>query len=738
MTSEDDLFQHAVDHHRSGRLKEAGELYQQLLAARPGHTEALYLLGVIAHQAGSHAQAVELLCQVLAIAPDDVRCYNVLGLALMELGRDAEAEASFQRGIAIDHAPEILNNLGSLWRKQGRLDEAIAAYQQALAQTPEYANAHYNLGNAWRDKKQLEQAAGCFRNAVNADPEHANSLVGLGQILQAIERPEEAVPFLERALVLTPHDADVHCDLGDALQTLKQLQGAVNQYRRALECNPRLSRAWYSAGCAESSRNEHAAASFCFRRALETDPDRREARHNLGHSLFKLGQVEEALKLFRQAAAAGDPEAAQAAIAVIIPGDPGSGNQAILDARRAWAESHLPPPRSAGRFSRTARSSDGSLRIGYVSAFFQDHNWMKPVWGLINQHDRQRFEIHLFSDGPASGIQHGYRSHPEDRFHDTTGLSAERMAGRIEQSGIDVLVDLNGYSAMGRLPVFALRPAPLIVGWFNMFATTGMSCYDCLVGDDAVIPPEEEGFYSEKIVRVPGSYLTFEVAYPVPDVASPPCSAGRPITFGCLAPQYKITRDVIGRWSAILRQVPDSSLVLKNSALGSPGNRHFVHGLFEACNISPERVRLEGPSDHYRFLQTYDQIDVALDTFPYNGGTTTTEAIWQGVPVVTFCGDRWVSRTSASILRAGGLGEFVGQGLEDYISLAVRLANSPGSRDRLQELRRNMRPQLLNSPVCDTRSFARNMERIYTDPRPVTSCEERKPFGPRMNTNGHE
>jgi protein O-GlcNAc transferase len=152
-------------------------------------------------------------------------------------------------------------------------------------------------------------------------------------------------------------------------------------------------------------------------------------------------------------------------------------------------------------------------------------------------------------------------------------------------------------------------------------------------------------------------------------------------------------------------------LILKNATLVSPCTRQFVHGLFERHQVSPTRVRLEGPSDHYRFLETYGEIDIALDTFPYNGGTTTTEAIWQGVPVVTFSGDRWVSRTSASILQSGALGELVGQGLEDSISLAISLANSP---DGLRDLRRNMRSRLRDSPVCDTQSFARNMERLYT------------------------
>jgi protein O-GlcNAc transferase len=523
-------------------------------------------------------------------------------------------------------------------------------------------------------------------------------------------RAQDAVPVLKRALVLTPDDADLHCNLGDALQTLEQLPDASAAYQRSLQLNPMLSRAWYSSGCLESSRKEYAAAIACFRRALQIHPDWREARHNLGLALFKLGQVEEALDLFRQATAGGDPALPEAAIAVIIPGNPASDNQAILNARRTWAERQLPSQRITKHSSRDINRGDRPLRIGYVSSFFQDHNWMKPVWGLINHHDRQRFEVHLFSDAPASRIQHGYRGHQQDRFYDTTALPNAELCELIEQAEIDVLIDLNGYSAMRRLSVFTLRPAPVVAGWFNMYATTGISTYDYLIGDDLVIPPEEEKFYCEKIVRVPGSYLTFEVTYPMPPVADPPCLTTGAITFGSLASQYKITGDVIEAWSRILQQVPNSSLILKNGALGSAGAREFVLGLFERLNVPLKRIRLDGPSDHYLFLETYSEIDIALDTFPYNGGTTTTEAIWQGVPVIAFVGDRWVARTSASILRAGGLGELVGQGLADYISLAIGLANSP---DRLLDLRRNMRSRLGASRVCDTEGFARNMERLY-------------------------
>ena len=203
------------------------------------------------------------------------------------------------------------------------------------------ASAHYNLGNAYRAKGEIGTAAECFRRAVESDPEHARALAALGQALQTLARTEEAVPFLREGIVLMPDDADLHCDLGNALQTLGQLPAATAAYRRSLQLNPKLSRAWYAAGCAESSRRTTQPAVACFRRALEIHPGWPEAQHNLGQALFKLGQVEAALDLFRQAAAGGDPALPQAAIAVIIPGSPSSDNQSILDARRTWAERQL-------------------------------------------------------------------------------------------------------------------------------------------------------------------------------------------------------------------------------------------------------------------------------------------------------------------------------------------------------------------------------------------------------------
>ena len=706
------LFQQALEHHSSGRLPEAAELCRQVLHTEPRHTDAAFLLGVLAYQAGDYAAAVEQIRRAIDIAPDEGRFHSGLGLALMRLERTDEAEKSLRRAVALDDDVESRNNLGNCLKDQTRLDEAIAEYRQALAQNAQYASAHYNLGDALWLKGELEQAAECFDRAAADESLRTLALSSRGKVLLALGRGKQAEDVLQRALDLSPSDAALHCDLGDARQAQGRGDDAAAAYRKSLELDANQARTWYSAGCLEISRQRYAAAALCLQEAMRIEPDWPQAQHNLGQALFNLGEADEAVELFRKAAQRTDVELPWLSLATSIPMSPHADNQTILETRIAFAQQYLPQSRQAERFSHRCRPS-GPLRVGYVSSFFHRDNWMKPVCGLINQHDRQRFEIHLFGDIPASAARHGYRTDSRDRFHELRGMTVEAAADQIEQAAIDVLVDLNSYSAPRWLPLLALRPAPLIVGWFNVFATTGMACYDYLIGDSETVPPEEERFYCEKIVRVPGSYLTFAVGYPVPDVATPPCERSRAITFGCLAPQYKINGAVISAWADILRQAPKASLILKNICFGSRTDRDFVEQSLRRYGVPVDRVRLEGPADHYEFLKTYDEIDVALDTFPYNGGTTTTEAIWQGVPVVTFRGDRWASRTSTSILRAAGLGEFIAADVEGYVSLAVRWANSVDGPERLGKLRREMRSRLRAAPVCDVQGFARHMERLY-------------------------
>jgi predicted O-linked N-acetylglucosamine transferase (SPINDLY family) len=563
---------------------------------------------------------------------------------------------------------------------------------------------------------RLDEAERLYRRVLQAEPAHLEALTGLSDVLEALGRNAEVIEMLEGVLARSPDSAPLHGRLADAFQAQGDLYRAIDAYRRAIALGANLAAVWWGLGCALDTVGDHAPAAENFRRLVAIQPENGMALHNLGKSLYELGQVDPALDVFRRSLGRfpdGADCLALGNIAVAIPGSSTAGNREILEARRAWASRCLPAA-PAARVSEGQSSLQGRpIRLGYVSSFFHRPNWMKPVWALINHHDRDRFEVHLLSDRPASAIEHGYRRDPRDVFHETSSLTNPELARLVEGLRIDILIDLNGYSRPSRLPLFALRPAPVQVAWFNMFATSGLATFDYLIGDRHVIPPEEEALYTERIVRLSGSYLTFEVNYPVPDVAPAPCMRRGALTFGCLAPQYKITTEVVETWSRILRECPGTRLLLKSVVLGHAEARAFVLGLFARSGLPADRLLLEGPADHFDFLGRYDDVDLVLDTFPYNGGTTTMEALWQGVPVLTFTGDRWAARISASLLREAGLPDFVTDDLESYVARAIALAHDPDTPGRLEELRRGLRDRLRASPACDAARFAREMEEVY-------------------------
>ena len=521
----------------------------------------------------------------------------------------------------------------------------------------------------------------------------------------------EALALLDQETRRRPGDAALTTRRGYIHHLAGEYEEAVAAYRQAIALDQTMFPTWYALGCAELARDANVEAIRCFRRALSLRPRWPHAELELARALFQMGEVDSAVKHAR--AAARDPALRREALcymAVIIPGSGRANNAAVLKARREWsrleAVTQTPIRRSSQRRS-------GRLRIGYVSAFFGARNWMKPVWGVVNHHDRSTVEIHLFSDNLQPTIESGYRHDPRDFIHNITHLSNETVAHRVARIGIDVLVDLNSYSFPQRFGLFMRRPAHVAVGWFNAYATTGTQAFDYIVGDDTVIPACEERFYAERVLRVPGSYLAFSVLYPCPDVAPPPCLQSGRLTFGSFCSQYKITHEVIAAWAAILRAAPDAGLILKNRALDDLSNRRSLKRLFSQQGVDPGRILLDGSSEHMAFLAAYERVDIALDTFPYSGGTTTMEAIWQGIPVLTFNGNRWASRTSRSLLLAAGLDDWCMPDLWSYVQRAIVLAQSSEAPAELATLRATMRSHLRSKPVCDCARLARSLEDLY-------------------------
>jgi protein O-GlcNAc transferase len=497
----------------------------------------------------------------------------------------------------------------------------------------------------------------------------------------------------------------------DALHRDQHYASAVESYRTVLAGDPLLLEAWYGLGCAHRSLQAYGAAAEALRRAVELRPGAYGARCSLAEVLFQLGEVGAAMAEFRSLIAIDDPEIralALANIACIAPGSMNCDNADILAARRSWAD-------SVGAMPRVGRpvTQRNKLRIGYLSGFFGARNWMKFVWGVVNGHDRGEFEVYLLSDGDDPSAESGYVDHDEDRVWRIRGAPNAALARRIAEAELDVLVDLNGYSVLSRFPLLRYRAAPLQICWMNMYGPTGLPEIDYVVGDDAVIPPEEEQFHCERVVRVSGSYLAFAILYPVPEVAPPPCVETGRFTYGCLASPYKLDDMSVASYARILHGAPGSRLLLRNKLLGEASNRAWLLGRFGRYGISAERLLLEGGAEHFEFLRTYDRVDVVLDTFPYSGGTTTAEALWQGVPTLTFNGDRWASRTSRSLLLAAGLGEFVADHQAGFESAAIALATRPDTPVRLSALRAGMRDRLRNSAACDVETLRLSLEALY-------------------------
>lgn len=453
---------------------------------------------------------------------------------------------------------------------------------------------------------------------------------------------------------------------------------------------------------------EHALALDAYRALLEGGEDGMEVRHGLGCVLHRLGEVDGALENLRLALAEEDSLPSWMGLATIIPGAPSADHDAILSARANLSRRLLKSHRTVWLARPPRRGRSGSkVKVGFLSAFFHRPNYMKPVWGLLNELPREEMEIHLFSDAPGGGEWVGYRPGPEDRIHTTLNLGNEGVARLIRRKELDVLVDLNAYSTPGRIPLLLAPHAPVVMGWFNAFATYGLPGVDVILGDDQVVSRGEEAFFSEEVKRLPLSYLTFCVPYATPPLTPPPVSLGRPFTYGSLAPLYKVTPPVLDLWAGILEGAPGTRLFLANPSLDSLHNRAWVLERFVERGVPTGRIVFGEPGPHETFLGHYQAVDVALDTFPYSGGVTTMEALWQGVPVLTIRGDRWAGRTSRTILHFAELDDWILEDPESLLNRAVEWAEDPKTPGLLTKLRSGLRDRLLAAPVCDTRGAAR-------------------------------
>lgn len=511
-----------------------------------------------------------------------------------------------------------------------------------------------------------------------------------------------------------PNHAGLTLLLADALRLAGQHDQAAAAYAAALALDAMGFEAWLGMAQAQMARGAFALARDALVQALGLRPQAEEARCLLAEALFNLGEADAASAAYQRVIARGAPalrDAALASLAVMVPASAAASHELVRAVRAAWigrvGGAIRPLPQRAAPSGRR-------IRVGYVSAFFGARNWMRAAYGVINRHDRGRFEVYLIADGEEPSAEAGYVAQAGDRVLQAKGMANGVLARAIAQAELDVLVDLNGYGLPGRLGVFPYRPARLQLGWLGHAATSAVPGIDALVADAWLVRPEEEAHFAERVLRVPGSCLAFQLPYAVPDVAALPWAANGHPTLGCLGAAYKLTPQTLEAWAAILRAVPAARLVVGNASLDEEGNRAELLRRLEGRGIGAGRVTLLGKAGHADFVGRYGAIDIALDTLPASGTATTAEALWQGVPVLAADGDRWASRTSASLLRAAGLGEWVADGVDDLVAKAVALLGDPATPGRLAALRAGMRERLMGSAACDSAGLCRALEALYT------------------------
>jgi protein O-GlcNAc transferase len=700
----------ATASHQSGRLDEAENLYQQVLAVEPDHADACHLLGALAQQRGRYEESAALITKAIAAKGDVAAFHSNLGNALRASGKLDEAVKAYRRALALDpNFADAYNNLGATLRMLGNLDEAEALYRKALALNPNSADAHDNLGVVLRNQGRLADAEASYRMALGLNPNFARALYNLANVLKEQGRLEESVAAYRHALAFRPDFIEAHNNLGNALKDLGKLEEAVTCFRRVVALRADLAHAHNNLGVALEEQSELGQAAACYQRALALKPDFAAAYNNLGNVARARGQMDEAMAHYERALTLR-PDFVEAHSNFLMSQHyvEGLSKHDLFAAAQRFGRSLQ--GLAAERVFLNDGSEDRPLRIGYVSGDFRLHPVGYFLARVLEAHDRETIETFCYANqGRSDDMTRRLRGAAKD-WRTILGLPDKDAAQMILQDRIDILVDLSGHTAKNRLSLFALRPAPVQVSWLGYFGTTGLAAMDYLVMDAWAAPPGEEERYTEALVRLPYGRFCYAPPDDAPPIADPPALRRGYITYGSFNNIVKIGADVVALWASVLHATPQSRLVLKWKALDDADARDHLKRVFAAAGIEEGRLELRGFSPHAEMLAQYGDIDIALDPFPFGGGLTSCEALWMGVPVVTLPGDRPASRQTIGFLETLGLTECVATSREDYVRRAVALAGAPA---RLNALRREMRPRMAGSPLCDGPRFTRGLEAAF-------------------------
>ena len=698
--------QDAIALHKSGQLNLAEIQYKELLNFLPNHTLLLNNLGIIASQKGNLEDSIKIIGESLAIDPNQAHMLNNLGNILRRLKRFDEALLNYNFALEINPDYEdAYFNRGNLFKDLKKFDEALTNYTQAIELNSEHVDAYFNRGNTFRDLKLFNEALVSYDCAIELRPNNVEAYFNRGNIFSDLEKFDEALINYDHAISLKPEYADLHYSRGNSLQKLRRFEEALASYDLAISFKPDHAQAYFNRGnlLGDLKRFNEALASYDQAIKLKSDIDFILCSclymkmyiciwKNFEHLISEITRGIE------------DDKKSSIPFAMLTFIDSPEVHKKTSE---IYAKEKYPPNNILSKISPYLEHK--KIRIGYFSSDFKNHPVSFLTAELYETHDREKFEIHAFSfanikDEMTNRIEAGV-----DYFHDVKMISDQDIALLSRKLEIDIAVDLVGYTENNRTGIFAMRAAPIQLSYIGYLGTMGASYFDYLIADKTIIPSESQKFYLEKIIYLP-SYQVNDSKKNLPTHLVTRQEFGLPeagFVFCCFNNSYKITPYIFDSWARILKRVDSSVLFI------------YAENQLAEVNLKKEIV-LRGISEHrlifgkrlsvQEYLARYRSADLFLDTIPYNAGTTASDALRMGLPVLTRTGESFASRMAASLLIALGLPELVTTTQEEYENLAVELATNS---KKLKIIKDKLITNLPASKLYNTKLFTKNIETAY-------------------------
>lgn len=730
----------------AGNAGAACPALKKLCDARPSDPQAWHFLGICHNALGNTLEAEKCLRTAIACQSPSAYTYSNLGTLLVKQDRFDEAMPFFERAVEIN--PELADayvGLAYVHLQQGRFREAETACERAARMAPELAEAHYtrglictaqkdwtsaikhydrslqlnpgnsnahnNLGIAYASLNDLDRAIASYQSAIRIDRGNHKAHVNLGISCAQKRMFPEAISEYRAALAIDAEYPAAHFNLGVAYSAQHETDLAINSYRAATRHKPDYVEAWVNLGVIYIEMMQMDESELCLKHALEIDPRNQDAMYNLTVSLLHQGRLEEAISQYQELfKIAPNHRMGWDNYLYFLNFLPTADPTFISDEHKRWGRRPDPGAAQRGLARKFDIRNKQRLKIGYVSPDFRSHSVSYFLEPILANHRPENVEVYCYAElQKADAVTHRLRSLGH-HWRTTTGASDTEVAKLVSDDGIDVLIDLAGHSSGNRLEVFSYRPAPVQVTYLGYPSTTGHPEIDYLLTDAWADPQGTEKYFVEKLVRLPDSFCCYQPPSDSPALSPLPCTNHGHITFASLNNQIKLNDEVLSLWGDILDALPGSKLVLQAREFTDDSNRSRFQNRLVHNGVDVTKVRLLSSMTFREHLAVYQDVDIALDTFPWCGHTTSCHALWMGVPIVTLSGDRHATRMASSILHNIGLPDLIANTHDEYAGIALRLSRD---RPRLATLRATMRERMLSSPLCNGAAFTRNLEDAY-------------------------